>query len=409
MFCRESVTIAQSADIDTPLFVAMAFDNDEPNTPNSRVSFFILNTTFPFTIDSKTGSASVSKSISQPGLFEVYVEVSDMGNTSLSSVGVFNVIVAPPNAFSPVFPEDFSTSFDEEITPSEPVYTFEITDEDAEDEGMVRMRLLPTTYSDWFRLEQDGNTGQLFVNTSFDREVTSNFSLTVQAVDNGNPLFRRTSEAELTVEILDINDNSPMFENAPFEVSVAEDASSGYSIFQVFAMDADIGPNADIDFSLSNSAGNFEIGATSGIITVEGTLLRADTGFYMIEIIAMDQGTPSNSAQTHINITVTEVNDNSPVFDVLIPESITIDENTTPGYEFLTVNATDADTGPAGMVDFSVSQTANVFKLQNSTLFLNSNVDYEVRTLYIIVATFVYQLYCLYIHLINYTSTFDGL
>ncbi len=356
----------------------MASDSDEQNTPNSRVSFAILNETFPFAIDSQSGSASVREPIAEPGLYEVFVEVSDMGDVPLSSVGIFSVIVAPPNAFSPVFPDNFIASFDEESTPSNPVYTFEVIDEDEGDEGMVTMSLLSTTYSVYFRLEQNGNTGQLYVNTSFDREAINNFSLTVQAVDNGNALFRRTSEANLTVIILDINDNGPIFPDAPYEVSVAEDASNSYRIFQVSAMDADIGSNAEILFSFSNGPNEFGINPSSGIITVQGTLLRANTAFYMIDIIAMDQGSPSNSVQTYINITVTEVNDNAPIFDVPIPESITIDENTAPGYEFLTVNATDADTGPAGIVDFSLSQIGNIFELQNNTLVLNSTVDFEV-------------------------------
>ncbi len=355
----------------------MASDNDEPNTPNSQVSFSILNSSFPFIIDPVMGNASVSQPIAQSGLYEVFVEVSDQGEPELTSIGVFDVIVAPPNADSPAFPIDFTATFNENDNSSDPVYTFTVTDGDEGDEGMVTISLLPSQYSGDFRLEQDGNTGQLYTNTLFDRETTSNFSLSVKAVDNGNSLFRRTSEAELTVIILDINDNTPIFENAPYEVSVPEDAPQGYNILQVYAMDADIGTNAEIMFSLIDAA-NFGIDATSGNVTVQGPLHRATTPFYMIEIVATDQGAAPMYTQTYINITVTEVNDNNPVFDVVIPTSITINEDTAPGYEFVEVNATDADTGPAGMVDFSLVQTGDVFALQGDIMVLNMLVDYEV-------------------------------
>ena len=328
-------------------------------------------------IDPVMGNASVSQSIAQSGLYEVFVEVSDQGEPKLTSIGVFDVIVAPPNANSPAFPIDFTATFNENDNSSDPVYTFTVTDGDEGDEGMVTISLLPSQYSGDFRLEQDGNTGQLYTNTLFDRETTSNFSLSVKAVDNGNSLFRRTSEAELTVIILDINDNTPIFENAPYEVSVPEDAPQGYNILQVYAMDADIGTNAEIMFSLIDAA-NFGIDATSGNVTVQGPLHRATTPFYMIEIVATDQGAAPMYTQTYINITVTEVNDNNPVFDVVIPTSITINEDTALGYEFVEVNATDADTGPAGMVDFSLVQTGNVFALQGDIMVLNMLVDYEV-------------------------------
>ena len=323
---------------------------------------------------------SVSTAISQPGLYEVFVEVSDMGSPRLSSVSIFYVIVAPPNFYDPVFPAILTLSFNEEAIPSTPVFTFTVADADDGDEGQVTLSLLPTEYSSDFFLTQTGNTGSLYVNASFDREAITNFTLAVRAVDNGNPMFRRSSEAELVVLILDVNDNPPVFTDAPYAVSVAEDASVGYSIFQVSATDRDVDLNAEVLFSLENGEGVFAIDSTSGNITVQGPLLRADTSFYRINITARDQGVDDMlESYTYINITVTEVNDNAPVFVGITQQNFIIPENTAPGYVFpIEVNVTDADTGPAAIVDLSLAQSGNVFALQGNRLVLNSAVDYEV-------------------------------
>ena len=378
MTYRENITIPQSAEIGTPLFVVMASDTDlDPE--NTRVSFTLLNTSFPFAINSTSGNMSVSEAISQPGLYEVYVEVSDMGSPQLSSVSIFYVIVAPPNFYDPVFPANLTLSFNEEAIPSTPVFNFTVTDDDNEAEGEVTLSLLPSEYSSDFFPTQTGNTGFLYVNTSFDRETITNFTLAVQAVDNGNPMFRRSSEAELVVLILDINDNPPVFTNAPYAVSVAEDAFVGYSIFQASATDRDVGLNAEILFSLEDGEGVFGIDSTSGNITVQGQLLRANTSFYRINITARDQGVDMLESYTFINITVTEVNDNAPVFVGITQQNFVIPENTEPGYVFpIEVNVTDADTGPAAIVDLSLAQSGNVFVLRGNRLVLDSAVDYEV-------------------------------
>lgn len=377
MYREESVIIAQSAENGTHLFVAMASDSDQEGTPNSQFTFSILDTSLPFSIDPIMGNASVSSTIPQFGLYQVPVGVTDMGDPQLSSSAIFNVSVAPPNLHNPAFPTDFTAEF-HEAAPASAAFIFNVNDGDTGEEGEVTLSLLVSEYSANFTLTQNGNTGMLYLNDSFDRETLANFSLLVQAVDNGNSLFRRTSEAELTVIILDVNDNAPVFENTPYEVMIPEDTSGNYVIFQASATDADIGPNAEILFSLNNSD-VFAIDGSSGNITVTGQLLRATRSFYMVEIIATDQGPDIQlSSSTFISITITEVNDNAPVFTNITSGSITIDEDTEPGTVFLELNATDVDTGEAGEVFFSLQQTGIVFALQENSLVLNSTVDFEV-------------------------------
>ena len=378
--CSETITIARSAEIGTPLFVVMATDNDLANTPNSAVTFKLSNTSVFFAIDATLGNISVSDAVFLPGTYDFDVEASDMGTPQLTSVGTFSIIVAPPNSHDPEFPVPFTASFDENDVPDIPVFEFDVTDNDSpEAEGQVTITLLPSEFSTSFTLNQTGNRGQLYLNSSFDREEIANFSLFFRAVDNGNPMFRRSSEAVLSVWISDVNDHLPEFVDAPYAVTVREDAPVGYSIFQVSATDNDLGTNAEVRFRVDPGGGVFDIEPVSGNLTVQGTLRRATTPFYMVSIIAEDNGSPDRlSSITHINITVSEVNDNEPIFESLPQENITIPEDTDPGFVFVNVSVTDEDTGLAGMFDLSLDQTGNVFALDNNSLILNSAVDYEV-------------------------------
>lgn len=376
--CRETITIAQSAKIGTPLFTVRATDNDLINTPNSAVTFELVDSSLPFSIDPILGNISVSAVIPFPGEINISVRVLDMGTPQLTSAGLFVVTVAPPNFDTPAFPANLVGSFNENDVPASVVLEFTVTDDDSDEEGQVTLTLIPSDFSAYFFLTQTGNTGQLYVNSSFDREQVTNFTLPVLAVDNGNLLFRRSSEAEISIMILDVNDNQPMFIDAPYSVSVSENASTGYSVFQVSARDADEASNAEITFRLDSGSEDFSISSVSGEIVVERTLLRATTGFYMIDIIAEDNGSPRMSSLTYINVTVTEVNDNRPEFDPLPQENITIPENTAPGFVLTNVSVSDADTGTAGLFDLSLSQTGSVFALDGYSLLLNSAVDYEV-------------------------------
>lgn len=67
---------------------------------------------------------------------------------------------------------------------------------------------------------------------SLDREMLSNFKLTVSASDQGNPTL--SSRQVIPVKILDVNDNSPKFTFTTYVGSIAEDAANQSRVVQVF-------------------------------------------------------------------------------------------------------------------------------------------------------------------------------
>lgn len=140
--------------------------------------------------------------------------------------------------------------------------------------------------------------------------------LTVTASDFGG----RTDTATVYVNISDANNFAPVFENAPYSASVFEDAPVGTTVLVVSATDNDVGLNAQITYALgeevgdSNHVSDFTINPQTGAIVTTRTLDREMTGGYLLTVTAKDGGNPPLSDTTDVEISVTDVNDNFPVF-----------------------------------------------------------------------------------------------
>ena len=382
--------ILQSTPTGTMLFTVAAADRDQPGTANVQLNFDLQTPSLPFAIDSVTGALTVNGTLDIQ-TYDIVVVVSDNGSPKLSSTASFFVEVVPPNSFSPQFQPPLSFSFPENEVPTTPVFEFTVTDDDTGPEGMANLTLLASTFSSSFTLEfsheADGSTqGRLFLTNEFDREVVQNFTLDVEATDIGHEMFRKTNSTVLSVDIVDQNDNPPTFIGAPYSMNVGENATDGFIFFQAVASDRDVGMNADLRFSLAEGSdfnNTFRIDPTLGDVSVIGALHRATQSSYLLTVVVTDlAGSPSGlSSNTTLNVSVIEVNDNSPIFDADTPSSITIPEDTEPGFVLLNISVSDADTGPSGEVGLQLQQSGQIFRLEGYSLVLNSAVDFEVTTL----------------------------
>lgn len=73
--------------------------------------------------------------------------------------------------------------------------------------------------------------GLLRISGRLDREMQSSYKLMVTARDRGDP--PRATHTEISVKILDENDNSPVFDPKQYSSAVAENASIGAMVLQV--------------------------------------------------------------------------------------------------------------------------------------------------------------------------------
>ena len=311
--------------------------------------------------------------------------VTDHGTPALSSNTTVTVQVEPNNEY---FPEFQSTPYEFEFLENSngSIFTFNITDGDIGGlgtPGMANITLLPSMYSSSFELNMDhtswGTVGRLTVLSPFDREILTTFNLTVQAYDTGYVEFRKTSETTIIVVIGDVNDNFPQFTNDTYTANVAENATNGHLFFQVAANDQDSDLDSSLTFSLLNHRDTFSINPSTGWIYVVGTLNRASFPNYTLELQVNDTADHTDGA--YVFVTVIEVNEYTPYFDPIPPNTITIDEGDFGDFYSLNISVVDSDLGPAGVVTLTLIQSYGMyFEIQdNSQLVLIEDLDYEVR------------------------------
>uniref|UniRef100_A0A4W5K4E9 Cadherin domain-containing protein n=1 Tax=Hucho hucho TaxID=62062 RepID=A0A4W5K4E9_9TELE len=178
----------------------------------------------------------------------------------------------------------------------------------------------------------------------------------VYARDGGLP----PNFAKVVVRVLvqDENDNVPVFARPWYGLEVPE-SQSPVELCIVRAADADTGPAGDIEYRITagDPDGDFQLHVSSGALSTSRPLDREQRAGYSLEVVALDRGSPALSSTATVEVTVLDVNDNSPAFS---SSSYTIDvsEDAAQGTPVLEVTATDADEGENGKVLYFLSQEA---------------------------------------------------
>uniref|UniRef100_A0A8C2BHA8 FAT atypical cadherin 3a n=1 Tax=Cyprinus carpio TaxID=7962 RepID=A0A8C2BHA8_CYPCA len=229
----------------------------------------------------------------------------------------------------------------------------------------------------------DKSSGIVVLERLLDREVQSSYHITVRASDQGVPV-RLSSLANITITVLDINDNPPVFERRDYLATLPEDVTVGTEVVQVYAASKDIGTNADIYYNIrsGNQQGHFTININTGAISVSRPLDFESCKDYFLTVEAIDGGTPPLSAVTMVNINLTDVNDNAPVFS-RDAYSVSISEDANIGD---TVTAEDVDSQANGDILYSIvsGDRENQFFIEPITgqIKVNKQLDRETMAGY---------------------------
>ena len=142
------------------------------------------------------------------------------------------------------------------------------------------------------------------------------YNFNVYCSDHGIP--SKSHYAKVEINVLDVNDNPPVFTQNVIKVNIKEDTPVRTIITRVEATDADEGENGAIIYSLSrvdpNEKGYFVIDQHDGTIRLGRSLDREKIACFELEIEGSDLGTPSMSAKAMVSITIEDINDNAPFF-----------------------------------------------------------------------------------------------
>ncbi|XP_034721899.1 protocadherin Fat 3a isoform X4 [Etheostoma cragini] len=225
---------------------------------------------------------------------------------------------------------------------------------DPDEAGLGRMVVYSLADSAGGSFSIDRTSGIVVLERILDREVQSAYQITVHASDQGSPL-PLSSLVNVTITVLDINDNPPVFERRDQLATVPEDVGVGTEVLRVYAASKDIGTNAEISYSIrsGNEHGKFQIHPLTGAILVAQPLDYETCRDYFLTVEARDGGTPPLSAITTVNINLTDVNDNAPMFSRDLYTAV-VSEDATTGESVVQLVAEDVDSQLNGAVLYSI-------------------------------------------------------
>ena len=228
-------------------------------------------------------------------------------------------------------------------------------------------------------------SGQVWTARSLDRELLgAKHEYELSGIVSGV-----TRIATLIVTILDRNDNAPVFSDSSSaaHLSVREDVAVRTVLVTLHASDIDAGDNRRVTYRLvsGNTRGAFELNGTSGQLRTANLLDRETTDSYELVVEARDHGTPSLRNRTTIRLTVTDVNDNPPIFEKT-SHQLRVREDVAKGSPLLTLTALDSDVGTNGQVRYSITEgnwrKRILIDATKGSLSLGKRLDFERYPLY---------------------------
>ncbi|XP_069469096.1 protocadherin-20-like [Ambystoma mexicanum] len=279
------------------------------------------------------------------------------------------VYIEDVNDNDPQFPQSiFETSILENNEPGAFLITFSATDADSGRNGAISYHLGESAPS---AFALDGSTGILTVRIDLDREQDARYTFLVLAGDQGSP--PRSSTCTVVINVLDQNDNGPLFQNEEITFSIPENFPSLGEIGIINVSDADADLNGKILICIPNDSSIFTLNGTHVILRQNASVDYETEQIYMFWVQASDQGNPPQISRAKVTVHILDLNDNPPI--ILLPDSnfsyVLVLPNVSKGSAVAKVHAIDYDTGINGDISYSLLEqevtTSYVFGVQATT------------------------------------------
>lgn len=316
------VTISEDAVINTVVASVNATDNDIG--VNSELTYSISdgNTDNDFKINSGIGIIQVANTLDRErtSSYILVVDISDGGFPPLSSTINVSIILTDLNDNGPIFTSTaFSFNVLENVTIGTEVGTVTANDTDSDLNAQITYSL-PIFWSGLnSHIAINESNGVISTSSVLDRETQASYFIMCKITDNGKPAF--SSTVNITITVLDVNDNDPIFNASSYSASFPENQVIGTVLLTFSVTDADEGVNKDISLVIDTSTSGgliansyILVNETSFELTVKQIIDRETTADFSFNLVATDGGSPSRSKSVPISFSVEDLNDNLPEF-----------------------------------------------------------------------------------------------
>ena len=312
-----------------------------------------------FGINNQTGEIFVKGTIDyeQTKLYHLSVRASDLGTGTLPAYCKVIVKVTDVNDHSPdIVVNTLTDSAEAKVIENAETGTFVAHIRVNDPDNGINGEFECSIENALFRLIQMSETEyQIVTAVVFDREAVDLYEVSIMCEDRGSP--KQTSSSIIAVRIVDANDHSPEVLVKNYFVKIAENNSIGQFVICVNATDTDIGKNARLLYKIRDAGGSsgnmLTINASSGIVTTRRVFDYEKRQSYEYTITISDRAESPRSVTAMLNLTVTDINDESPRFHKS-RYRFDISENQAPSSQVGTVTATDRDDPPYNKVVFAL-------------------------------------------------------
>ena len=337
-----------------------------------------------FTVD-RTGEVFPASTQLGVGVYHLNISASDRGTPTRTGYSSVTIVVQQPAPTSISFtrPEGYTFMLPEGmgVVPVGQVMLADIPD----------YLLQFVSYSSPASLFTiSSNEGTIRTTRSFDYEIENTFNFVVTSsliVTSRTPSLHLITTVNVTVVIVDVNDNTPYFIDFPTEITQYEERPQSEVVHTIAANDSDSGSNARLQYRILNTnlMALLTIDRNSGEITASARLDREDPiqgANHTIIIEVCDSGPIQRCIDRTTMFRLLDINDNSPKLDSGF--TYDVDERLPPQSRVITFVGLDPDVGENGTIRYSLVSTDVPFICDNISgeVRLTEEVDYEMQTSY---------------------------
>ncbi|XP_072251844.1 protocadherin gamma-A12-like isoform X41 [Leuresthes tenuis] len=363
-------SLPENSPPDTIVIKVSATDADEGVNGDVTYQFGHVpdNDVNVFAIDSKSGDIKITGVIDYEEInsFEMRVKAKDgLGLTSYAKV---MIDITDVNDNAPViYFKSLSNPIPENVSVGTEVGIINVQDRDSDRNGQVRsfiqqsvpFKLVPSI-KNYYSLV---TTGQL------DRELVSDYNITITATDEGSPPLSSSKTVQLSVA--DINDNPPVFEEQSYSAYVSENNKPGSTLCSVTARDPDWRQNGTVIYSLLPGEVNgapvssyLSVNGDTGVIHAVRSFDYEQFRSFKVHVMARDNGSPPLSSNVSVSVFISDVNDNSPQILYPAPEGSSFMTELVPkaahgGSLVSKVIAVDADSGQNAWLSYHIVKSTD--------------------------------------------------
>ncbi len=358
-FASDSIEIAVKENVAPRSIIYGLRAEDGDSGSNGQVQYSIQVSSSFFEVDSGSGDIRVRRALDYESqkLHTFLVRASDGGTPSKSSSVQINIVVQDVNDNPPIFTQNtYSVDIDEGTPISTKFLQVTATDMDTGNNGLLRYSLQEGAYSHIFGIY--ANDGYIYNRLNLDREHREQYTLNALVADSGIPA--KTSTAQVVINILDANDNTPTFQEDSYNFYISENLPAGTQVGYVHATDSDQRDNTQLRYSVVGSSSAFRLDSRSGELKTKQGLDREKKEEHSFSVRVTDDGSPPRTATVNVKVTVLDVNDNAPVFDRQGIYIAKIDENQPKGTLVTQVSARDLDSGENSTITYSFGKCKNL-------------------------------------------------